>query len=177
MNGALERVELLLKQRRIDEARQLLESYLDENPQDFRGRYYMAVIMLESDEKELARAMCEHLLMEEPDNFGVLHLAINVDLADDKDKAAEEKAEILVEHYTEDSNAHVLMSRVKLHQRNYDRALESANKALELDAENEYAYGIKISIGGLLGEGDTNQTIEEALQVNPENPSLIDILY
>ena len=173
MNGALERVELLLKQQRTEDARQLLESYLDENPQDFRGRYYMAAILLESGEKEDARAMCEHLLMEEPDNYGVLHLAINVDLADDKDQAAEEKAEQLIELYTEDSDAHVLMSRIKLHQRNYDRAIESANRVLELDAENEDAYGIKISIGGLLGEKDTNQTIEDALQVNPENPSLI----
>jgi len=173
MNGALERVEILLKQDRIQDARQLLEGYLDEYPQDFKGRYYMAAVLLESDEKEEARAMCEHLLMEEPDSYAVLHLAVNVDLADDKDQAAEEKAELLIELYTEDSDSHLLMSRVKLQQRNYDRALESANQALALDAENEDAYAMKISIGGLLGESDTHQAIEDALQLNPENPSLL----
>ena len=57
MNGTLERVEILLKQQRTTDARQLLEGYLDENPQDFRGRFYMAAVLLDSGEKDEARAM------------------------------------------------------------------------------------------------------------------------
>ncbi len=59
MNGALERVEILLKQQRLQDARELLAGYLDENPQDFRGRYFMAAVMLESDEKEDAETYSE----------------------------------------------------------------------------------------------------------------------
>jgi len=172
-NAIIERVGLLLEQNNIDAAEKVLNSFLNDHPDHFIGRYYKAVILLQKDDKETARIMCQQLLSEEPDSYAVLSLAINVDLADDKDKPAEEKAELLLSIYSEDSDAHALMSRVKLNQNNYDAALVSADRALELDAENEDAYSLKIMIGGLLGKSDTNSAIEDALNLNPENPSLI----
>jgi tetratricopeptide (TPR) repeat protein len=96
-----------------------------------------------------------------------------MDLADDNYLAAEEKAELLQQHYPEQSISHLMMARVKLAQKNYDQVIRHTDKALGLDPENLDAYNTKIIAENILGKKDAALTVEKALQLDPESPSSI----
>lgn len=168
-----DRISLLYNQNRFAEAKELLEERLSLSPDDFMAQYYLAMILLQSGEKGKSRPMVEKLLGEEPISLPVLQLAASLDLADGKHNAAEEKAELMQQHYPEESISHLLMARVKLAQNNFDRVIQYADKALEMDPENLDAYNIKIIAENILGKKDAAKTIEKALQLDPESASSI----
>ena len=169
MGPVIQRVELLLQQSRYTDARDLLQQHLNENPQDFLGRYYLAAVYLQLGDKKQCRQMVEALLMEEPDNYLVLSLAVEMELADDLHEAAEARARLLVDNFPEDSDAFTKLARVKMGQRSYDKALAFTDKALELDAENTAALNLKIMLGRLLGKPGTQEAIDEALNLDPNS--------
>ena len=113
------------------------------------------------------------MLAEQPDNPSVLRLAAVIELSDGKPKIAERFGRQLLEMNAEDDDALVLMAKIKLDQRNYDAAINYADQALEIDAQNTEALNLKIYVGGFLGRSDTEETINEALNVNPEDSSTI----
>jgi tetratricopeptide (TPR) repeat protein len=173
MDPFYDRIAILYNQNRHKDAQELLEVRLAQNPDDFIGQYYLALVFLQSGEKEKSRKIVEKLLEEEPTSLPILQLATSMDLADDKYHAAEEKAELLQQHYPEQSISHFMMARVKLAQNNYDQVIRHTDKALELDPENLDAYNTKIIAENILGKKDAALTVEKALQLDPESPSSI----
>ncbi|MBC6993421.1 tetratricopeptide repeat protein [Neolewinella lacunae] len=168
-----ERLNILFQQARWTEARQLLESYLADYPEDELARLYYINVLINSGEKKLARELIGPLLEESPDNPLVLRLAAVVELNDQKPKVAERLAGILIEQDPEDDDSYVLMARAKLDQRNYDAALTNLEYALDRNPENQEALNLKIYVGGFLGREDTQRAIDEALYLNPEDSTTI----
>ena len=72
-----------------------------------------------------------------------------------------------------DEETFVLEARAKFGQRNYDKALAAVQKALEYDANNIEALNLKILVEGQLGKTHPQESIEHALELNPENPYTI----
>lgn len=173
LNALLERLNQLQSQARWPESRELLESYLGDNPDDPIAQLYYINTVLNMGEKQLARDLIGPMLAEYPDNPSVLRLAAVIELSDSKPKIAERFGRQLLEMNAEDDDALVLMAKIKLDQRNYDAAISYADQALEIDAQNTEALNLKIYIGGFLGRTDTEQTINDALNVNPEDSSTI----
>lgn len=173
LNALLERLHQLQSQARWPESRELLESYLSDHPDDPVAQLYYINTVLNMGEKTLARELVGPMLAEHPDNPSVLRLAAVIELSDDKPKIAERFGRQLLEMNAEDDDALVLMAKIKLDQRNYDAAISFADQALEIDAQNTEALNLKIYVGGFLGRTDTEQTIKEALHVNPEDSSTI----
>ncbi len=173
LNALLERLHQLQSQARWGESKQLLETYLADYPNDTVAQLYYVQTVANLGEKQLARNLIGPILAEHPDNPTVLRLAAIVELNDDKPEVAERYGRQLLLMDAEDDDALVLMAKIKLDQRNYDAALGFADQALAIDAQNTEALNLKIYIGGFLGKTDTEQTIAEALHVNPEDSGTI----
>ncbi|MEO1518698.1 MAG: tetratricopeptide repeat protein [Bacteroidota bacterium] len=172
-SAVLQRVELLFRQSRFSEARELLQQHLADYPDDAQAQFYMASTFLQLGEKKKARQLSEMLLSKEPDAFHILALAVEVEMADENYERAENVADELVAKYPQYAESYVKLAAVKLAQRNYDRAMDAARLALEIDPENVDALNLKILVGGLLGDPSTKQSIEEALHLDPESASTI----
>jgi tetratricopeptide (TPR) repeat protein len=173
LNALIERLHLLQSQARWPESRTLLETYLADHPDESIAQLYYVNTLSNMGEKELARELIEPLLGENPDNPMVLRLAAIIELNDNKPKIAEQFAEQLMQMDAEDDDAYTLMAKAKLDQRNYDAALHYTDEALAINPQNTEALNMKIYIGGFLGNADTEETIAEALHLNPEDSSTI----
>ena len=172
-SGTIQRVQILLEQSRWAEARDVLEQYLAESPTDFFGRYYLIISLIQLGDKDRSRILADQLLSESSENPIVIGLSANIDLADEKFDSAESKADLLISLEPENAGAYEMKARANMGRRNYDGALSAVNKALELDAENVDAFNLKILISGLLGKKDVNQSIQEALELDANDPSTI----
>ncbi len=173
LEALLERLQILQSQHRWQESKDLLEAYLENQPNDWVARLFYVNTMLNLGDKKLARDLIGPLLEEHPDNGSIIRMAAMVELADDKPVAAERLARMLTEMNAEDDDAHLLLGKTKLEQRNYDAALKAVEQALSLNPENQEALNLRIYLSGFLNTGDTNQTISEALHLNPEDSSTI----
>ena len=172
-HALIERLNLLQSQNRWPESKQLLESYLADDPQNWLARLYYVNTLLNLGEKKKVRELTDGLLAEEPDNPAVLHLAARVELNDEQPKVAEQYAKLMLQLDAGDVDAYVLLGRIKLHQRNYDAALDYAEQALALEPEDPDALNLRIYVSSFLNKGDTDSSIGEALSVNPEDPGTI----
>ncbi len=174
MNPAIiERIGLLMKQGRYSEAKTIIENYLSENPDDFLGKYFYAVVLFNEGDPDKSLPIVEELLAENPEDPDILRLSIEHDIDRDRLKAAESKAELIIEMDPGDARAYLTMARIKMAQRSYDKCLEAVNKALELDAENVDALNLKIIVDGILGNKTTSSDVADALNMDAENPSTI----
>ena len=81
------------------------------------------VTLINCGDHDLARDRCEALLAEYPESLDILHLSIEIDLADEYYDKAESKVDLLKQMSALDEETFVLEARVKMGQRNYDRAL------------------------------------------------------
>ena len=168
-----DRVVLLLNQGRHQEAKKLLEERLELTPEDNELKYYFAYTLLRLGENDRARKITDALMAENPESAHILELSIDIDIKDDLLQKAESKAEIYIDMEPGKSAAYLTMAQVKLAQKNYDKAQFFADKALEIDPENLHALNIKIMVQRVLGDEDANESIESALELEPENPSTV----
>ena len=172
-NRISQRVQLLFNSRRYKEAIEYLEVHLSEHSQDSFAQYCLAIAYFRSGNNTKSRQICEQLLIETPDSEVVISLSAEIDIEENRLQKAESKAEILISINPYNSDHHLLMGRVCLAQRAYDRALASLEKSLEIDPENLDALNCKIVIDGLLGNSSNNDTIDQALEIDPESPYTI----
>ncbi len=169
----LQRIELLLNQSRYEDAKRELETFLSTNPTDYYARKAYVITLLNCGENDLARERCEALLAEYPESTDTLHLSIEIDLADEYYNKAESKVDLLKEMSALDEDTFLLEAKVKMGQRNYDKALLATNQALEYDANNIEALNLKIALEGQLGKPHSEDSIKHALELNPEDPYTI----
>jgi len=174
MNDAiLHRVDQLFGQGRYKESIEVLKNYLDTHGDNSEVQFYLAQAYHMTDEKEEARLISDKLLNDDPESLDYVALSLNLDIEENKIEKAESKAELLIEMAPMSSQAYLMMSRVKLKKRSYDKASEFAEKALEMDSENLDAMNLKIMVDGLLGKANTNTQVDDALELEPENPNSI----
>ena len=173
LEALLERLYILQSQQRWQESKDLLETFLADNPKEWLAQLFYVNTILNLGDKKQARTLIGPLLEQQPDNPAIIRMAAVVELADDKPVAAERLARLLVEMNPEDDDAFVVLAKAKLEQRNYDAALDAIDQALALNPENQEALNMRIYLSGFLQTGDTNSTIDEALHLNPEDSSTI----
>lgn len=173
LDALLERLYILQSQQRWQESKELLETFLADHPVDWVAQLFYVNTVLNLGDKKEARELVGPLLEQHPDNSSVVRMAAVVELADKKPEAAERLARLLVELNPEDDDGYVMLAKSKLEQRNYDAAFKAIEQALALDPENQEALNLRIYLSGFLNTGDTNATIKEALNLNPEDSSTI----
>ncbi len=150
-----------------------METYLSDKPDDVYAQINYVSVLAQTGDKKRARHVLEPIIQEHPDNPTVLYLAASVELMDDKPAIAERYARTLLDMDARDENAYTLMARVKMAQRNYDGVLHYADEALAIEPENSEALNLKIFTESLLGRENVAATVEDALNLAPEDPYTI----
>ena len=173
INGEIQRAIVLIEQNRMQDAKSYLEAYCGRNADDDFGQYLLAVVLLRTGQKEDSRALCASLLEHHPETSHLISLSANIDIADENYEGAASKVDHLLSMDAQDEEAHHQMARIRMLQRNYDKALYHVGKCLELDAENIDALNLKMTVENIIGKKSVKSTIEEALLLDPENPSSI----
>lgn len=169
-----DRIHLLLRQHRPEEARELIKIELNKFPEDFNLRYLYAFTHYLTNELNESRRIAESLVEENPEALEVISLLANIDIADDLYNDAEAKARHLVAADPEESNYHILLGKIKYSQRYYDQSLKHLKKALELDPENKEALNLQSILAEQVGDQNlVRSTLEELLRLDPENPTSI----
>ncbi|OAV45257.1 lipopolysaccharide assembly protein LapB [Lewinella sp. 4G2] len=168
-----QRLDFFLQQDRLPEARDLLETYLATSPDDGYALIMYTKVLLSTGDKEKAREIMGPLLAENPDNTVVLYLAAEVELAEDKYAVAEQYARAILDQDARDADAFTMLARIRLNQRNYDGAIKYADEALAIEPEDTQALNLRIMAASILGREDVAITVEDALHLDPENPSTI----
>lgn len=168
--GIIERAQLLLTQHRPDEARKLLTDYLAQYPEDFDAKLIYGYALLQSDESKDAYELSTELLSERPDSIQAIVLASEVDLGEERYERALSRGEHLIELAPYLPTGYQIIARSYLGQRNIDKSRIFIDKALELDPEDIDALNFKIMIDGMDGKSDTDDTLDTALRLDPNNP-------
>ena len=169
----MQRVQLLFNQKRYADAKTILEQHLSISPTSYFARKALMYCLLRLGENDESRRMCEALLTEFPEDADLMKHSIEIDIDDEYLDRAESKVKMLKELSHLDQSVFILEAHIKLAQNNYDKALEAAERALEIEANDPEALNLKIMIENILGKGNLNADIEHVLELNPENPSTI----
>ena len=167
------RVEQLFLQSRYTEARTHLETHLSAYPTDFFGRKLYIITLLQCEEKDKARQLCEQLLAEYPEEEDVIMLSAEIDMMDDYYDKALSKVALLKQMSAMDADVFLLEAKIKFSQNNYDKALAAVHQALHLEADNVDALNLKVMLDNILGNSTAGINIEQALHLAPEDASTI----
>ena len=172
-SGLLERAQLLLNQGRFQDAENILKDYLELNAEDRNGRVMFLACLISLGKKEESQLMAEQLLSQYPDDIEVLKLATENDMSHEHYQLAESRAQHLIGLAPFLHSGYHLLSRIKIAQRNYDKALFYIEKALEIEPESVKSLNTKVMLTGFLQKGKTQADIQQVLQLDPENPYTI----
>jgi tetratricopeptide (TPR) repeat protein len=143
------------------------------NPTHTEARITLLQAYINEGQKDKAQVLSDQLLMESPDNPAILIYAALVDMQFERWNKAESRIENLIEMMPYNDEVYLLMAKVKLGLRNYDNAIYFTNQALELNPENVEALNLKIMLLGINHSDDTDESLETALHLDPENASTI----
>ena len=170
----IQRVEILFRQKRYQDAINTLKDYLAQYPDDFYASYYLANAYLFTYKGKEARIIAQQLLVDNPESDQILYLLAQIDILEERNEEAESKARELIQRNAEDPDHYILLGRIKYRQRYLDDALSYIEQALELDAQNIEAHNLRILITQQIGASRAAQdSIDEILAIDPENPTTI----
>ncbi|MDB5969817.1 MAG: hypothetical protein JWQ90_2267 [Hydrocarboniphaga sp.] len=117
-------IGVLVKQQKIDEADKTLDALTKRNKKesgDLRLAY--AKLLLESNQRERARAQLEKILKENPKNEDALYALGVFNVNDGKLDLAKKQFQSLTKNIERSSDAHFQLGRIAERQKNYEDAL------------------------------------------------------
>lgn len=170
LENMLGRAELLVQQKKYDEAGKLLKDLLRNNPNDVYVLSLLAEVNLMENNIEDANTLINSAIGISPDASHLFYIKARISIQKDKYDDAEENLKHALELDPSDADYYSLWASVKLSRKQYDSALELSNKALELDAEN--LLGLNTRSTALLKldkKEESFKTIEGALREDPNN--------
>lgn len=164
------RAQILLQQRRMDEAGKLLKDALSKEPNNIRVLAMLAEIKLHQEQPEDAEGLINNAIGLSPDTPWLYFIKARVELQKEAYDEAENNLQEAIALDPGDADFFALWGSINLSRKKYERALELADEALQLDPENTLALNVRS--GALLKlnrKEESFQTIEGALAGDPHN--------
>ncbi|MES2733183.1 MAG: tetratricopeptide repeat protein [Bacteroidota bacterium] len=166
----INRVGILIQQKKYTEAERLLKDLLNDHPNDAYVLSLLSEVNLQQDKIENASTLINSAIGINPEFGHLFYIKARILIEQDEYDDAEENIQQALELDPTDADCFSLWASIKLARKQYENALELANKALELDAEN--ILGLNIRSTALLKLNNTEEafkTIEGALREDPNN--------
>ncbi len=165
------RVGVLMEQNRFAEAEKILAELLADYPNDALYLYLLAEVCLQQDKHEKAGHFADLALGINPDDSDLYYVKSRIAADQEKMDVAEKFIEQAIGIDPRDANYFAFWASIKLVRKQYGEALEIANRALELDAENLLALNTRsTALNKLDRSEEAFATIEGALREDPNNP-------
>ncbi|MBX2923124.1 MAG: tetratricopeptide repeat protein [Chitinophagaceae bacterium] len=164
------RAEILLQQRKLDEAGKLLKDVLSKDPANIRVLAMLAEIKLHQDQHDEAELLINNAIGLSPDTPWLYFIKARVNINREDYDEAENNLKNAITLNPAEADFFSLWASVNLTRKKYDRALELADEALQRDPEN--ILGLNIRSTALLKlnrKEESFHTIEGALAEDPYN--------
>jgi tetratricopeptide (TPR) repeat protein len=170
MNVTLERAQLLMEQRRFREAEKEIRSVLSTDSGNTAALALLAVCKTEEKNFTEAEALIQLAITLSPSDHYLVYIHARILFEQDKLAEAESRIREAINLYPYVSNYFGLLSAIYIDRKEWSKALEYANKGLEVDPEDLYCMNLRsISLTKLDRKDESFDTIREALKQDPEN--------
>ncbi len=167
----LSKIDILIQQQKYGEAERILRELLAKEPNNIYFLSLLAEVHLQQENFEVAEKIIENAIGQSPENSHLFFIKARIAIEQETYDMAEQNIEeaIRLAPYTADYYA--FLAHIKLSRKQFAKALELANKALEIDAENLLGLNTRSSALLKLNKKEASfETIEGALKEDPNNP-------
>lgn len=160
----------LIELGRFKEAIPFLQNAIAEDPDNWIGKYHLAICFFDTGEYSKASKLADGLLQDDPNNPDIFFLKAQIALHQDKDKDAMEFVDEAISRYPYSSDYFGFKSGLLLNEKKYEEGLEIVNEGLRIDAKNAYCLNMRAQILTKLDRvEEATETVEDILYDNPED--------
>lgn len=165
-----QRAEILISQKRYDEASKVLASLLAQDPNNSLVLSMLSEVSLQQDKPKEALDLIESAIRLAPDedalHFGKARILLSLEKYD----LAEKSLDNAITYNPLEADYFALWASIKLARKQFEPALELADKALALDSENLLALNNRSkALLKLDRKEESSRTIAGALNRDPNN--------
>lgn len=166
----LSKVEILIQQKRYDDAGQIVKNLLAEDPNNPLYLYFLTEIYIQQDKTDEATDLVNQSIGLAPDSALLYYQKARITLAQDDYDEAEQLTLDAIELDPEEPNFFAFLAHINLLRKNYENTLLYADEALKLNPEHVFALNIKSkTLLKLKKDDESFHTIENALREDPTN--------
>lgn len=170
MSAAIERAQLLINQFRYDLAESELRAVLSGDPDDYRAHALLAYCLLRLDRKTAALTEANLAATKEPGAPYAHYILALIFLETGKRPDARAAIREAIRLNPSDADYFALLGGIHLEAKDWKEALQSAESALLLDAENVQGANVRAVALMKLGRGaEAGLTLDSALAREPES--------
>ncbi len=164
------RAQILLQQKKYDEAAKLLGDILRQDPNNVHVLAMLSEVKLQQEKYKEADDLISTAISLAPDEGVLFYIKAKIAHQQDRYDEAENLLAQAIQIDPYDADHFALWAAIKLERKQYDKALELANQALERDSENILGLNTRsMALLRLDRKDDAFQTIEGALAEDPNN--------
>ena len=167
----LERVNLLMKQQRYNEAEKMLVKLLTYNPNDSHLLYLLSEISLHQEDYKKSEELINKAITINPEESFYLYTKARIYVSKGKTIEAERYIKESIVMNPEQADYFTFWAHIELLKKQYEEALNIANQALHLDPNNILALNIRSTVLLKLNRKEESYfTVMNALSEDPDNP-------
>jgi tetratricopeptide (TPR) repeat protein len=166
----LSKVEILIQQKKFSDAEKILRDLLTTDSGNIHYLSLLAEVNLQQDRLGSAKEIINNAIGLAPDAPYLFYMKARISIQEQNLVQAEADIRQAVEQNPYDADYFALLGHIKLHRKDFNEALNFANKSLEIDAEN--ILGLNTRSSALLKldkKEESFKTIEGALREDPNN--------
>jgi tetratricopeptide (TPR) repeat protein len=166
----LEKVEILLNQKKYAEAENILIELLNQDPNNIGYLALLAEVNLQQDNYIKASEIINNSIGLSPDNSHLFYIKARINLHQQQYNEAEISIRQAISIEPDQADYHALLAHTQIGRKQFNEALASADTALEIDAENLLALNTRSTALLKLNRTDESfETINGALREDPNN--------
>lgn len=166
----ISKVEILIEQKKFDEAERILSDLLTENPNNLVYLSLLAEAYFQQDKYEDAKAIINNAVGLYPDAPDLFYFKSRIALQQDSLLEAEKNINQAIELEPVDADFFALLANIKMERKQFQESLAITDRALEIEPENLLALNIRSTVLNKLNrEKESFETIEGALREDPNN--------
>lgn len=169
-DNRLSKVDILVHQKRYPEAENILKVLLSAEPHSIHFLSLLAEVNLQQDKFATASSIIDQAIGQSPDSAHLFYIKARIAVQQDDYNDAEKNLynSIALDPYYADYFA--LLATIKLSRKQFVEALDLANQALQINAENLLALNTRsTALNKLNKKEESFQAIEGALREDPNN--------
>lgn len=167
---ALQRASLYFNQARYNEAEREVKRYLSDYPDAVVGLQLYADILSAKGQNQEALAVSEHAIMQAPDDSDLLAQRSLILYRLDREPEAIRQLEDAIRINPMVASYHGIMAELLLSTKQYEKALEAANRGLALDPDDTFCLNVRAKAQVKLKKGhEALATIATSLEQEPGN--------
>lgn len=167
----MSRVQLLISHKRYQDAEKIIKELLTNEPNNINLLATYAELSLQLKESNRATALIDNAIGLAPDYGHLFYIKSRICLDQDKWQEAEDNIQIAINNDPFDSDFFALHAQIKLSRKQFEKSLNIANQALEIDPENLLALNVRsTALNKLDRTEESYSSIQGALREDPNNP-------